>query len=264
MNNLNIRKQNLGVIKGLRTQYLDELFLHQELFLEIQIESALVYGLYFGEEMIAYAIVSQEKTLLEFYVLKDSEESRKEIFSFVLKALKPKNVYCKSFDTSLRYSCEQKLGNGKMVGRLFREFDAEVPKGYQLEYRLADEKDFPLIAPIREGIFDSDEEITYCIAAKSLYMFYDADNFIGCGLLHRVIEDREHYDLGMLVHPHFRRQGYAVKIIHDLYFKCSQNGWIPSCGCEYNNIGSYKSLEKAGFINTHSMLEFTILANKNY
>jgi GNAT superfamily N-acetyltransferase len=79
---------------------------------------------------------------------------------------------------------------------------------------------------------------------------------IGYGLMNRTIEGREWFDIGMYVHPDHRRKGIGTWIIDRLADRCVMNGWIPSAGCAFENIGSRRTLEKAGFVAKHVIVEF--------
>jgi RimJ/RimL family protein N-acetyltransferase len=89
-------------------------------------------------------------------------------------------------------------------------------------------------------------------------LLYKDDYIIGCGFLIQIHPDYKFYDLGIWVNPEDRRKGYALQIM--LYMKalCLKNNWIPICGRDIQNIASQKTLEKAGFIGKHSLIEYQV------
>ncbi len=72
----------------------------------------------------------------------------------------------------------------------------------------------------------------------------------------RIIKDKNYFDIGMHVVSSQRRQGLGTQIILDLVRYCQDREYIPVCGCDINNAASRKTLEKAGFISKHILIEF--------
>ncbi len=61
-------------------------------------------------------------------------------------------------------------------------------------------------------------------------------------------------DIGMVVSPDFRRQGYGTFLLSKAKEVAKGWGRQPICSCEKDNIGSLKSIRKNGFRSFHQVL----------
>jgi len=77
----------------------------------------------------------------------------------------------------------------------------------------------------------------------------------------RVHADWDYYDIGMWVHPNFRKLGIATVIVSWLKDKYLKNNWKPICGCAIDITGSQKTLEKNGFVSKYKLIEFNVNNN---
>ena len=125
-----------------------------------------------------------------------------------------------------------------------------------MKNRVVDASDFKLISKNKEEIFETDAEVELYIKNKNILTYELENQFVGYGIFFKINEDRNNYDIGMYVHPDFRKKGYGTQIIRSQVELCTQNDWNPICGCAIDNTASKKTLEKAGFISKHNMLEF--------
>lgn len=86
-------------------------------------------------------------------------------------------------------------------------------------------------------------------------IFYLTQNgtIIGVCEVRKSDSNTEVADIGMLVSPAFRRQGYGTFLLGKA--KAIAKGWgrAPICSCEVANIGSAKSIRKNGFRSTHEL-----------
>lgn len=62
-------------------------------------------------------------------------------------------------------------------------------------------------------------------------------------------------DLGMVTHPEFRKMGVATYVVTNLLVKVKERGLQANAACDFSNIGSRKTLEKAGMMATHRMVK---------
>ncbi len=249
-------------IEKLRLAYLSGLTLFQELFLEITIQNASYYLLKSDETNIAYAIVNDEHVLLEFHIKEEFKEKSQNYFELVLKELNIKKIYCKSFDTDLLSMCELKGLQASPLGLLFRDFKEKVLSiDAEINYRNASEVNIPLLMQQDESIkelFETEEQLHQFIQKEKVILFRKHNQLIGCGMIIKTHQDWNFCDLGVWVHPDYRKKGIGAQIILHLKSLAEANELIPSCGCAIDNIASQKTLERSGFISKHQMLSFTI------
>ena len=77
--------------------------------------------------------------------------------------------------------------------------------------------------------------------------------------MRQVVPGRDDIDIGMVVGPEHRHRGYGSYIVAHLKSLCLSNGWRPICGCSIDNLGSQRTLERAGFASSHNLVEFHLL-----
>lgn len=255
-----ILANSLKDIEELRTHYLDELGEAQELFLELKIRRARVVKIQSYAKPIGYALLGDDNLLLEYFISRAHFHQIDRIFQELIQKFSIKKAYCKSFDHALFSCCVGLQKQTKAIGVLFRERDLRSLSllGEHVTIRFAEPDDAQQMAAVNEEVFDNEEEINEVIANHNLFIFEHERDLIGVGLFQRVIAGRPEFDIGMLVAPKYRRQGYGTAIIHYLADYCQQQGWRPICGCAIENTASRRCLEKAGYIGRYRMLEFTL------
>ena len=119
--------------------------------------------------------------------------------------------------------------------------------------------DIAELAELSDDFFDGPSEIAEYIAADGLTVYRRrAGALIGAGVRHRVVEAIDGVDIGMVVAPAFRGRGYGAEIVRDLKARCHDLKQRPICGCDIDNIASQRTLERAGFVSRHNLLEFTL------
>ena len=250
--------EHYNEITDLREEYLDSIKESQELYVEFLVDS----GDYFLLQdrigvTLGYFITFHQNILVEFYVRKEYVSRCESIFRFVVHRQKIKRVFCKSFDSILLKCSLGQFSNHKLIGVLFRNLDPVNNINLTIEIRNPSMSDFEAISKVKEGLFDDDQEIKQYIENKNMLVYEKDGAFIGCGIFQRINENRRYFDIGMLVHPAHRKQGYGAEIITSLVTFCHSNNWMPVCGCAVENIASRKTLEKAGFISFHDLIEFS-------
>lgn len=249
-----------------RNLYFNSIPEPQELFLELLInpykeldtKPPKKYLIKIKETDIGYCIVNSEDIILEFYLIDNYIPICEDIFKLVLTKLSISKAFCKSFDSVFLKCCITYHKSLKLEGILFRDMiekDVEKPHP-NLKFRIGESEDFSQISLFKEGFFENNGELKVYLDNKRLFCFLINDEIIGCGIFSRIIKNRPDFDIGMVVHPKYRRKGFGTYIINHLKNFCLENNWRPICGCGIENIGSRHTLEKAGFVSKHNLLEF--------
>lgn len=242
-----------------RSRYFDSLSECQEQYLEFLIRDALFYEITIDASPAGYCAVDFSKQLLEYFLLPELVHHSEKILKDLLDEFGIVRSYIKSFD-SLPVSTFLTLGAAvKVVGVNFRgnHLPTELPKRDDITVRTADESHFQIVSNLREELFESDEEIREFIEKRQITLFDIDGDMVGVGIVSQIIPDKPHYDIGMGVSSAHRKEGIGTYIIKYLRMLCYTKGWIPVCGCDSGNIGSRRTLEKAGFVPLYRMLEFT-------
>ncbi|MBY9007701.1 MAG: GNAT family N-acetyltransferase [Candidatus Lokiarchaeota archaeon] len=248
-----------------RELYFNSLSETQELYIELlinpeeelDITSPKRYLIRNKQVDIGYCIVSNVNIILEFFLIDEYIPICEDIFKIILKKLIISKAYCKSFDHLFLKCCITYHKSIKLYGVLFRDMINRAIKlpHPDLRSRLGEIQDFSEISLFKEGVFENDGELRKYLYSKKLFVFLIHNEITGYGIFSRTIKNRPDFDIGMAVHPKFRKKGYGSYIINNIKNFCLKNNWRPTCGCIIDNIGSRRTLEKAGFISKHNLLE---------
>lgn len=249
----------LDNIKELRTEYLRSLPVFQELYLELMVANAQCFLLVMNDESVGYILHNKEGILVELYLKDKYLPAFEENFCNIIKELSVKKILCKSFDYLLLNACITKHWPYKIIGAHYREIvERTGPASSNLTYRIAVEDDIPFLLKQEDGLYETPDELEMFVKGRNVTMFFDNEQFIGCGYYIKVHPDWNYIDIGMWVYPAYRRKGYATQIISILKDNCFRNKEHPICGCDINNLASRKTLEKCGFISKYKLMEFTV------
>lgn len=258
---IQIVKTDPNEIDPLRIEYLDHLLEFQELYLELLVETAQFYKIIADDSLIGYCIISSNNILIEFYTKEENVNRNSEVFHSIMKNLTIDSIYCKSFDTNLYNCCKNESYESKVIGTLFRDYVA-TPNFIidDISIRWAENEDYPFLLQQEGELYETPEELKRFVFGRNILMFEKNSTLLGCGYLIKVHPNYNYYDIGMWVHPNYRKKGIASFIISFLKELCINKQWFPICGCAVENIASKNTLEKCGFISNYQLVEFS---NKN-
>jgi len=247
-------------IKHLRINYLYEIKLPQELFLEWLVRDGLCFRIYEKSHEIGYFIKSKNDILVEFYLHAEVLTRKEIIFNQILSEYNIQKVYCKSFDNILLTCSHLFAKSSKVIGILFRDYAKGILIDYenQFKIRLARKADIPYLLNFESGLYDTPEELQYTVSNNMLYLFEKDNSLVGCGYLIKVLPEKNYFDIGVWTNPDFRNQGYGSMIISYLKKHCFSHGYTPICGCAVDNIASRKTLENNGFYSKYCIVEFIV------
>jgi len=257
------KRESIDDIRDLRKMRFDELPLPQELYNEILVKYTKPVVFIENNRDVGYGLVHDEGILYEFYLIPEFVPRVDEALDRLLKEYSINKIVCQSFDHLIFSQCIIRMKSKKMIGYNFRERiePREPVKQLDLNMRNATMDDHDLILNNREEIFDDSEveDIPYYINKGSLLMFEDEEGtFHGYGLMNQTLPDRNWYDVGMLVSPDHRKKGVGTFIVDRLIDHVLSIGGIPNAGCDFENSGSRKTLEKAGLLTRYIMVEFEV------
>ncbi|MDF1695348.1 MAG: GNAT family N-acetyltransferase [Saprospiraceae bacterium] len=91
-----------------------------------------------------------------------------------------------------------------------------------------------------------------------VYYFKNKEEMIGACEVRKSMTNSSVSDIGMLVAPSFRKQGYGSYLLYKAKMIAIESGRTPICSCEKENIGSYKSITNAGFISIDRLLKIAL------
>lgn len=256
---IEVLKVGYPSIAAMRNERLNMLPAFQDVYLELMIPSSDYFLITSNESEAGYAIRSANGILIEFYLKEEYIVDCPVYFDLIIYTLNVKRIYCQSFDALLLNCCVLKNHPYRIEGWLFRDFlhTENFFKG-DMALRFAGKTDYPLLYEQPDGLYESPEELEMLINGQNILMFYLGSSLVGCGFLIQVHPDFSFYDIGMWVHPDFRRKSFATQIISYLKHLCLENNWTPICGCAADNEASQKTLAKNGFFSKYKLIEFCV------
>jgi GNAT superfamily N-acetyltransferase len=90
-----------------------------------------------------------------------------------------------------------------------------------------------------------------------LFFLKQEDTIIGVCEVRKSDSNNSIADLGMVISPDFRRQGYGTFLLGKAKAVAQSWGCASICSCEKDNVGSTRSIQKNGFRSTHQLLRVT-------
>ena len=137
--------------------------------------------------------------------------------------------------------------------------DGRLVGSSDIKPRAATHRDLQKLLQIGPDFFDGPDEVEDYINSDGLIMYEsDGGTALGAGVMKPVVPGRTDIDIGMVVHPEHRLSGHGAHIISHLKSACLTQTLRPICGCSIDNVGSQKTLERAGFASRHRVLEFRL------
>ncbi len=259
---IQIRKSSKAEIETYRMTYLSSLPVFQDIFLEFMIDESEHYQLLTYGEMMGYAIVSPDRILVECYITYKYLQTQYNSFVHIIQQLGIKSIYCKTFDHLLLNCCVAQNMSYKTIGFLYRDYiDSEKEDTISLNSRYAEKSDIPFLISQDDEVFEPRDMIETHVNNKSIVIFENGADITGCGFLTQVHPAFVYYDIGVWVHPAYRRKGYATAILQQLKRTCLDNNWKPIIGCDAQNVASQNMLNKLGFVSKYKLLEFDVTSN---
>lgn len=247
----------LSEINDYKKEYYHSLKEGQEFWLEQQLKSGGYFYIKYDLKMIGYRCISENKSLLQFYLIKEYTLVAQEVFSTLIKEGKMLSSYCTTFDHLLLSLCFDYQKTVRCQAYCFRsyfEVKHELNGLSDLDFRLSTENDLENINKYCDNFF---EEPILQIHRKEIFVLYSANLFLGAGVIEPINEFSTPYvDIGMVVSEEYRNKGIATYIIQELKKYCISKGWSPICGCWYLNYQSKRVLQKSGFIASDRILHF--------
>lgn len=112
--------------------------------------------------------------------------------------------------------------------------------------RLAAVTDVELIEQSTGDLFGGEAELRRKVEKREMFLTFDADTYVGVGVIEPSTLVGEVASVGMFVFEPFRRQGAATTTLRLLVRECRQVSLRPVAGCWVYNHPSKRALERAG------------------
>ena len=186
--------------------------------------------------------------MLQFYITQEFLQFNDEVFKSVIREQQIKIAYVTTRDPIALSLC---LTFQKRVALESFLFEHHFPVDISLkdidhsQFRLARHSDSPRIIDVSKDFYgDVESEIKN----KRLYVLTSRENLLGIGYINTQFCSPRSANLGMYTNTSFRRQNVGSYLLQKLVEECHDCGLLPIAACYHENIGSKRTLEKAGFV----------------
>ena len=107
-------------------------------------------------------------------------------------------------------------------------------------------------------MFDQPEQIPEWAGAGWVTLFETPTGLAGFGLCTPIGTHPNACDIGIRVCDAFQGRGLGPWIVQRLIAHAESRGLAPTAGCAADNVASRKTLERAGFVADHRLLQFAL------
>ena len=231
------------------------------------IDRAPHYIIIVNGRALGYLAADDQTRLLQFYAV----EKAAELFAAVIGSEWVETAVASTIDPAVLSLCLDVQKSVSVNTYLFHDEYAVAPPlpAYpQAQFRLATEADLaPLVrfygrndeyedtAAITD-LFESHRNyVKQLIKHQQSFLLIDGDTILGIGEC-RVSQSQPPYaDIGMIVDKDHRQNSIGTFILAHLKAHCTRQNLKPICSCAADNIASRKTIERAGFVAYHRILE---------
>jgi GNAT superfamily N-acetyltransferase len=240
----------------LRARYFQSLPEPQIHYLEKRVVAGRVVVIGPPDAPLGYAVV-HDGALVEFHADEALLPRLSEAFYAAARFAGAACAEIKSFDTLALAAAAGRTVNVATIGvnaTTWSDERFDPPAGLSVRHAEADDE--PLMLAIGPGLFETPDEVRHHLQAREARIYALDGAPFGCGLVTPVRAGADAVDLGVGVLPAWRGHGLGEQIIRHLKLRCLQELRVrPTCGCAVENVASRRTLENAGFLTRHRVLQ---------
>ena len=249
-------------IAALKKDWIEGLTCPQDGMWESFRNSAKNWGILYDDKLIGYASIGEGNQLLQFYIQPKHLMKGQVVFEEFLKTMNIKSGIVGTnnlgyLSVALHFVKELKVDS--YLFRSYYEVDIEEKEGLLHECRI---KDLDRIVNFCHDSMGAPKGwlntyIGDLIKKREIFFLENRGEVIGTCEIRKSISAPAYADIGMVVSPAYRRQGYGTYLLHRAKRKAIEWGKIPICSCEKDNLGSMKSISNCGFVSMYQLLLIT-------
>lgn len=257
-----IENPNSDELAILKREWRESLISPQDGMWETFRERATNWGVFHKERLIGYTSIGADNELLQFYLSPKYLLKSESIFEDFIKKMNIKNGIVGTNNLcylSVALNFVKELSIGTYLFRDHYEVDIEEKEGIIKECQ---EKDIDRIVNMYHHSMGAPKDwlssyIGGLIKRREIFFLEDKGTVIGTCEVRKSITSPEFADIGMVVSPEYRNQGYGTYLLDTAKRKAIESGRTPICSCEKSNIGSIKSIHNCGFTSKYQLLSIS-------
>lgn len=266
-----VRLDSLATIQAMKQAYLDSLVAPLDGYWQAAIiDPAPHWALVVDGRSLGYFAADDQKRLLQFY----ATEQASYLFAAVIASEWVATAVAGTNDPAFLSLCLDAQKQVSVNAYLFHDahqVEPDLPAYPKAKFRLSvmDDLEELLVfygrndefsdADAIESNFGSQREfVQSLIANRQTFGLYNGNTLLGVGEVRRSASQPAYADIGMIVDKSHRRRGVGTSILARLKAHCASQNTIPICSCAADNIASRKTIEKAGFVAHHRMIDILL------
>lgn len=242
----------------LRERYFATLGEPQVHYLEQRVSRASFLLLSLDQSPVGYLAV-EDDSVVEFFVLDPALPSLSQLFYAAAAQGGATSAVIKSYDSLALAAATGRPTRVATIGvncTTWSDERFEPAPGFAARPGRAD--DLAVLLNVGAGLYERPDEMEHDLHAGRITIYEQDGAPVGCGLISPTREGADALDIGVGVLPAWRRKGVGEQIVRHLKLLClREHRMRPVCGCAADNIGSRRTLERAGFLTRHRLLEFS-------
>ncbi|MFQ5420873.1 MAG: GNAT family N-acetyltransferase [Anaerolineae bacterium] len=215
---------------------------------------------------LGYFAADEKKRLLQFY----ASEKAGDLFAAVIGSEMVATAVAGANDPAFLSLCLDAQKQVMVNTFLFhdtRPVDPALPAYPQAAFRPAAAQDlerllafydrndeFANADAIEENFGGQRTYVQSLIANQQVFVLEEGSALLGVGECRRSVSQPPYADIGMIVDKARRRRGVGGFILARLKAHCASQNTVPICSCAADNLASRKTIEKAGFVAYHRLM----------
>ena len=220
------------------------------------------YGIICNDSMVGYASIGEENQLIQFFVLDEFVAKSNAILNAFIKE---RNISEAIVGTNNPVFMTSALNSAIKVDvhtYLFRALHEVTIKEKEGIFVQCEMEELDRIVHFYHNTIGASKEwlVDYLggyIAKGAIFYLQNGGLIVGACEVRESSSNPKYADIGMLVSPHYRKEGYGTFLLHKAKSIAFEWGKDPICSCEKDNMGSFKAITNCGFISKHQLLKIT-------
>jgi RimJ/RimL family protein N-acetyltransferase len=263
------RLVDLSSILDLKAQYLQSLVAPLDGMWETGfINPSPHRELRWDDERAGYYACNEEGTLLQFFVRSNFAHDARVLFDHVIDHDSLTQAVVGTIDPLYLSLCLDAQESVRVHTYLY-ELDSEVPATHpqadRVQLRLIEGAELDRTVSFQQACIGAAADqrgwlrdySANLIQRGELFILSRHGEWLGAGECRRSDSQQGVADLGMLVAPEHRGNGWATYILVCLSDLCRQQGLRAICSTRVENVGAQRAISRAGFISRHCIMDVT-------
>ena len=253
---------NVDQLNHLKKEWVKSLISPQDGMWESFRENAKNWGVFDGNTMIGYAAIGEDNQLIQYYIIPNLMSKNEDIFKAFLDKMQIKTAVVGTNNPCFLSAALNYTSDVKINSYLFRDGNEVEIEDKEGTIKECQEHDLNRIVDFCHSSIGAPkgwllEYIGDLVNRKEIYFLEHNGDIIGTCEIRKSKTAPEFADIGMIVSPKYRQQGYGTYLLHEAKRIAIEWKKVPICSCEKENIGSIKSIHKCGFVSRYQLLSMS-------